>query len=253
MLVSGAQTINATNTTWYNNVANGSGGALHTDANAAGVNLNYATVLENRASSGAGGGINVIEGALNLNRSLITGNIAPTQQATNNMSLAQTIADGGLNLYGFNGVSGVTATTSLVSLTPTAVQAPLLSSLVEPGLSVRNGDGYVSQLKRAAIAGSGIARDYIDAADCGSVDTDARGENRPDDRGGKCDVGAYEFTVLNCQEDAQRRYAQGDSFVKSCAENLEDFELGVGRMNFYMLITMLALLGVRFKALKPRF
>jgi hypothetical protein len=47
--------------------------------------------------------------------------------------------------------------------------------------------------------------------------------------------------VLTCSEDAQRRYQQGEVFVKSCADNLEDFEFGSS--NNYLLACM-ALLGL---------
>jgi hypothetical protein len=164
------------------------------------------------------------------------------------MRLGPTISDGGLNLFGLNGVSGVAGAgaASLSSVTPTAEQAPSLQSLVEPGLSLRNGDGYISQLERVSIAGGGLARDYIDASDCGAVITDARGEDRPDELNLKCDVGAYEFTVLNCQDDAQRRYQQGETFIKSCESDFENFELSLGYFSYILSVLMGLVLVRRF-------
>jgi hypothetical protein len=91
------------------------------------------------------------------------------------------------------------------------------------------------------IVGGGPARDLIPEANC-VLASDARGEARPDVKNQMCDIGAYEFTILSCAEDAQRRYDQGELFVKSCTPELEDFELTLGSAS-YWLLAMLGLLG----------
>jgi len=90
------------------------------------------------------------------------------------------------------------------------------------------------------LAGS-IARDAIPLADCGLSEEDQRGELRPDGKNNACDIGAYEYTVLTCAEDAQRRFEQGEVFVKACTAQLQDFELG--RVN-PLIIALLLLMGV---------
>lgn len=235
----------------------GHGGALYVQStNKSVVEMDYNTLVANatKSTGGQGGGIHVQAGftpasAFKIGRTLLAGNTTPNEANGLNAYLGATVTDNGYNLLGFNGVTGVNGTGILnapTNIKPTAAEAPTLDKIVEAEPVIDGGDGYYNinaPLPVLPIIGGGKARDAIPSASCGSVLTDARGENRPDAKASKCDIGAYEYTVLSCQEDAQRRYDQGELFIKACTPQTENFELKVGSWNILGLL-LLGLVGM---------
>ena len=261
VFISAANSLASVNTTFNQNKAGsnaagdaasgspGNGGAVHIASGSGAVDLTHNTVVANStlASGGSGGGVySKPAGVLTLKASLLAGNTADSGA---NAWFDAAVTDGNNNILGFNDVSGMAGTGSVATNTPTAAEADTLDKLVETPLGYKVGDGYFSTLRTVAIVGGSPARDAIPAAEC-SLETDTRGEQRPDKKSteggtvaGACDVGAYEFTVLSCAEDAQRRYAQGETFIKSCEKGLENYELNLGYINTLWLL-LLTVLGV---------
>lgn len=242
--------VNLENSTFYANDAATSGGAIDVDS-AATVTVNYVTMASNTAGSG-GGAIHNSGGSLQLDRSLVLGNTVGDIE--NNVENA--FIDGGYNIFGFNGIHGLnTSAKSSMDAGPGTSFYPLaagdaadvavtMEEILDTSPNFGGGDGYYGDLKAMPLLANSIARDVIPGNDCSGTAKDQRGEARPDLRSGRCDVGAYEYTVLTCAEDANRRYDQGEIFVKSCHEKLENLEIGsVG--NFMLaLLAMLGVLGI---------
>ncbi len=236
-------TVNIINTSFYANQANNGGAVFVTDATA---NVDHATIVSNVAlNNGAGIRDN---GNVNVSRSIVAGNLVSGVE--NNINGAFT--DGGFNIVGYNDVSGLVGGASLSQASSfTAKAVPVaddssqvavnLVDLVAVSPNFGGGDGYFGYQKSMPIPSDSIARDKIPAANCSSTQ-DQRGEARPDIVANSCDIGAYEFTTLTCIEDAQRRFAQGEKFIKSCEKGLEDLELGSVH---YLFLLMLSYVGLR--------
>lgn len=227
-----------------------SGGALYAGtASSIAVDLLFNTFVGNdsRVSGGAIAIENSATTQIGIKGNLIVGNFANSSIANNILVIngasgTQRIKDNGFNLVGFDNEYGV-APANLINHAESFVSTlTSLSSIVETNLTQAGGDGYKAPVALLPIVGGGPARDKVSAASC-SVTMDARGEKRPDDKNKLCDIGAYEYTVLSCEEDAQRRYQQGEVFIKSCKPEFEKFELGLGTIGYYMLF-MLSVLGV---------
>lgn len=225
------------------------GGALYAMTFAP-INLLFNTFVANDALNTTYGG-----GAIAINNDAtkqvtMLGNLLGGNSASNgdNILVANSgtesgvakIKNDGYNLIGYNNVSGVVpadainfaSTTSFIGTNAT------LDEIVETNLTSTEGDRYRGPLATLPIVGGGPARDVVPSSLC-SLTTDTRGEKRPDQKSGNaCDIGAYEFTVLSCQEDAQRRYEQGELFIKSCNAELEKYELKVGAWNTFGLLML---------------
>ena len=233
------------------------GGAIYTGSGPSPVTVSYSTLVANDAFSAnyGGGAIAFNQDAtsgVTLHANLIAGNYASNSANGSNIYRAPVgtlnanakITNSGYNLVGFNNISGVepAALIDLTTTTSFTSTKALLDEVVETTLRRNSGDGYVSPLNMLPIVGGGPARDVIPKASCTATE-DARGEKRPDKKADKCDIGAYEYTVLSCQEDAQRRYDQGEVFVKACTPETEQFELNLGSWN---LLGLLMLAGLAF-------
>lgn len=227
---SGSGLLNVFNTSFFNNIATGSGGAVVT--NNGKVALYHTTFVKNHADVN-GGALQNAAGTLSIKYSIVAGNTADGEGAETN----GVITDSGHNIVGFAG-----------KLTDLLVELPIN----EGG----KGDGYLSSVNAIAITGTkkaGLARDAIEACDgvFDELKTDARGEKRADTLSGSaCDIGAYEFTVLSCQEDAQRRFEQGEQFVKSCHADWQDFEVGLGKIQWFVFMLLMTVYMGRRKQLR---
>ena len=237
---SAANTAALDNNVFYQNKAlSGEGGALYLGASAGQVSAHHNTMVANEAN--IGGAASSVNSQLLLKNNLIAGNTASNKGA--NLNIASGVVAGSqYNLIGESGNAGIEGAT------PTSTTTPSVSveKVVELQLGYEGGDGYFSSMRTMPIIGGGPARDMIAEGDC-AVATDMRGEVRPDtksanDGAASCDAGAYEFTVLSCVEDAQRRFDQGGRFIKTCVNEFSGIELNLGSMN-YILLSMLALLG----------
>ncbi|NRB42639.1 MAG: hypothetical protein HRU20_29925 [Pseudomonadales bacterium] len=244
--------VTAENLTFYGNKASSNGGALNVSSGAS--ILSHVSIVGNIASTA--GAVYAGAGTVELNRSLVAGNAGGNIHGT-----SVTFLDGEFNLVGFNDaaeISGGASLTGAASFTPTATPdakdaavkyfAITLEEIVDPSPNFKGGDGYQSMLKTLPLKVASIARNKIPKEECISA-VDQRGETRPDYKDKKCDIGAYEYAVLTCAEDAQRRYEQGEIFVKSCAPKFEDFEFG--SINQFML-SFLALMGLMSLMRVPR-
>lgn len=222
-----------------------SGGAIYMPTSVNGIlTARHNTFVKNEA--GNGGAIRS-ESAdkFRLIGNLIAGNIA--SNGANVQLSAAAHPDSAYNLIGSGGQAGINAHTPANTITPDET----LDKIVADKLSNKGGDGYQSSMRTLAILGGGPARNMVLANSSGncSVTTDMRGEKRPDDLsnnsddGAACDAGAYEFTALSCEEDAARRYAQGELFIKSCDPKFDKIELNLGGSASYYILLMLAMLG----------
>ncbi|NRB42005.1 MAG: hypothetical protein HRU20_26620 [Pseudomonadales bacterium] len=231
------------NSTFYANKAGADGGVLQLQSGVA--NLNYVTMVANTAG-GDGGALQRTSGSLSLQRSLLLANTAVGSGDNINNSFT----DADYNIVGFNNVGGMTngaAVSAANSFTATDTPvgedfskvAVTLEEILDISPNFGGGDGYYGNLKTMPLLAGSIARDVIPLADCGLSEEDQRGELRPDGKNNACDIGAYEYTVLTCAEDAQRRYKQGEVFVKACTAKLKDFELGTFKpIGLFLLILM---------------
>jgi len=208
------------NTSFYDNETSSDGGAVNVQGGT--VNMYHVTMISNVAG-GNGGAINESSGSANINYSLIVGNTATgTGSDTNNVNDA---------LHNIIGLPVDTVLTDVVETTPL--------------LNGAQGDGYAGSVNVIVLTENSAAKDALE----GTCDTtheelavDARGEQRADKLSGdNCDIGAYEYTTLSCEEDAQRRYEQGEVFIKSCAEGFENYELSLG---WVANLTLLSLSGL---------
>ncbi|NRB37612.1 MAG: thrombospondin type 3 repeat-containing protein [Pseudomonadales bacterium] len=256
--------LNVINSTFYANTSNKSGAVASLDV--VDSTFDYLTLVSNTSGEGSGGISKLAGGSLSLSRSLIVGN-------SNNAgpsNLGGAFTDNGYNIVGFNGVSGlidgaaISATSFTAAATPVVDGPPVavtLKEIVNTSPNFKGGDGYYGKMKTMPLSAGSIASDVIPGDRCfndyaGGPDViaadnqvDMRGEKRADFLSGRCDVGAYEYTVLTCAEDAQRRYEQGEVFIKSCDERFEDFEFG--SINQFML-SFLALFGLLSLMRVPR-
>lgn len=262
--------LSATNNTFFANkagsklddtpVAGKLGGAMYMASDSGAVTLVHNTLVGNTASGSGGGIYSARANFLSLIGNLLAGNTAST--ASNAYFNTATNSSSKYNVFGFNGVAGVNANIpSNNSIIPTPEQAPTLDKLVSSTPTKTGGDGYFSRLKTLPIIGGGVARDAIpvksiveDGANVTVCDTDVRFDSRGEQRADyksteagdpKCDIGAYEFTVLSCEDDADRRYQQGEIFIKSCKPEFENFELSLGYTNFIMLLLLSLFGGMR--------
>lgn len=223
------------NSVLYDNAASNNGGAVFVFGGAP--DLRQLTIYKNAATNN-GGGLYRTGGTLNIAGSIIIDNTAATGGNAHG-----TINDGGYNLVGFNGLSnlsGGAVFNGTDSFVPTPAQATEADAIIETTPSKQGGDGYFSNILNFPILGGGPARNMIPKAAC-LESKDLRGENRPDLKDEKCDIGAYEFQVFSCAEDAQRRFLQGERFVKSCDPNLEKYEIKLGYISLSTLLSLLLL------------
>ncbi|NRB42003.1 MAG: hypothetical protein HRU20_26605 [Pseudomonadales bacterium] len=219
-------------------------------------------------AAGDGGALQRSAGSLTLQRSLVLANTV----SGNGNNINNSFTDADYNIVGFNNVSGMTGGAVLSAGNSfTATDAPVaddasrvaltldeivntaprvaltLDEIVNTAPSFKHGDGYFGKLKTMPLLAESIARDAIPLADCGVINEDQRGELRPDSKNNACDIGAYEYTVLTCSEDAQRRYEQGEIFVKACTEKLSNFELGAINNSLVFLLMLVSMLAVQLR------
>ena len=224
LFASSTATITSVNNTFFNNETDGDGGVMHISS--ASVTANYNTMVANSAD-GTGGALMLASGSINLQRSLVLANTAATD---NNIS-------GGV-LVTINSIVGDT-----------------VAGIVADALTTTGGDGYFGDMQTLPLLANSAARDAIPNASCGAIKEDTRGEARADAKSGgettgSCDVGAYEFTELSCDEDTKRRYDQGEIFVKSCDSKLENFELNIGQASSYYIMLLAGLMLWRRQLIK---
>ncbi len=166
----------ALNSTVANNLADagtsGGIGIQNTSGSTASVQLQLSTVAFNR-SAGAGGGISVISGTLNLKNSLLAGNTA-----TANPDLSGSFTSLGYNLVQTRGGSIGYVASDL----PNATDPKLLPLAFNGGASAT-----------AALQAGSPAINAIPSAICGGVTVDQRGYRRP---AGNCDIGAYDSEAV---------------------------------------------------------
>jgi hypothetical protein len=186
-----------TNSTISGNTAGNGGGGVFADT-PGGVTIQNTTIADNQALYGAG--LDVESGVMHLSNSTITGNAATTAYAglyfagLATSSVIHSIFAGNTapfaaEIYSFNPFS---VTYSLIEGDSSGVIPSATNILgVDPGLGPLqdNGGGIPT---RAPNAGSAV----IDAGDPGftGLDFDARGQDRVS--GGRIDLGAVEFQVV---------------------------------------------------------
>lgn len=229
--------------------SNGLGGAINLGGTPISTDIYHSTFVGNQAVTG-GGAISInnnAPGILSLKANLITGNGSSTAA---NVYLRDTgganeIIDLGYNYIGLNNTAG-TLPTDLFDFTDTSslLSIASINAVVASTPTVSAGDGYGSPLPMLPLIAQSPARDVIPAEDC-SVATDQRGETRPDTNSGRCDVGAYEFTVLSCVDDAQRRQANGEQLIKICDPRFENFEFTIGSVHYLWLLVCFAVMVIR--------
>jgi predicted outer membrane repeat protein len=268
ILGSQAASLQITNTTFaYNKAGADESGASLTKTSALGGAISFGNLSvnaelvhntfvgnESLATSNGGGAIAISSAAAagtTLTGNFISGNFASNGSnlfvaAAGSNSASVKFVDAGYNLVGHNNDAGIAPLNAIdFSASSSFVGTALtVQDQVELTPRTNGGDGYFSRIRMLPILGGGEARDIIPEADC-AVELDARGEERPDIKVSMCDIGAYEFTVLSCQEDAARRFAQGETFVKSCADGFENYQLDLGYIQWLFLSLMSALLLVR--------
>lgn len=185
---SSSATVNVTNSTISGNVANGGGGGLGIQQPVAGVitmNLNYATVANNRANNDnsgteSGGGINRTSGTLNLKNTIVADNSVGTGGTAPDISGAVTSQD-------YNHIEDPTGATIDGTTTHNTVGDPLLGALAN------NGGPTLTHLPGA---GSPVINAIpIGTNDCGNpITIDQRGTIRPLSSG--CEKGSVEVSPV---------------------------------------------------------
>jgi hypothetical protein len=170
-------TVTIDNSTISGNTADYYGGGIMSKGSGI-VTINNGTIATNTAAL-VGGGVHN-EATLDFNRSLVSGNDAPTGREIYNDSTGSVTADD-FNLLGFGNDAGI------VNFTPGAsdiVPSESLDQIIGP----LKGHGGPTRTHRLVKGSPGI--DAIPASDPGCAGTDQRGVQRP--RGSGCDIGAFE-------------------------------------------------------------
>ena len=196
--VSGTITLN--NSTISNNQSQGSGGG-GIYAQGGTLNLNNVTVTGN-SSTNAGGGLLNNGAIVNLNRSIIAGNTAPSYTGSELVHYSGTTNANNYNVFGHSGLSNTTAFAygftpgandfnATTNGTPTALASILDTTLTNNGGSTQT---------HALVSGS-PAIDFGPSAACTAAPisgVDQRGASRNVDgnssaSSNECDSGAYEY------------------------------------------------------------
>ena len=196
--VSGTITLN--NSTISNNQSQGSGGG-GIYAQGGTLNLNNVTVTGN-SSTNAGGGLLNNGAIVNLNRSIIAGNTAPSYTGSELVHYSGTTQANNYNVFGHSGLSNTTAFAygftpgandfnATTNGTPTALASILDTTLTNNGGSTQT---------HALVSGS-PAIDFGPSAACTAAPisgVDQRGASRNVDgnssaSSNECDSGAYEY------------------------------------------------------------
>jgi hypothetical protein len=181
-------TLTLTNSTVSGNTAWAGGGL----GGGEGVNLYStstlinSTVSGNTARSGEGGGI-LNAGTLALINSTVSGDIAFLGTLTSTSTLVDGACDQGLRGVAASNGYNIESPGDTCGFDQTGDQSGVTAEQLNLGPLADNGG---STQTHALLPGS-VAIDQIPAADC-EVDTDQRGEPRPETGGDACDVGSFE-------------------------------------------------------------
>jgi hypothetical protein len=171
--------VSLTQSTISGNTAGRDGGGVY-NGYPSSLFIRQSTITGNTAGRN-GGGVTVDEYYAWFDRSLVSGNLAPTSPEIHGHNASVTA--NAFNLFGFNGNAGVTGfTPGPTDLVP---DEPL-SAILDPVLADNGGPTET----HALVPGS-PAIDAIPAADPACMGTDQRGVPRP--QGDGCDIGAVEF------------------------------------------------------------
>ena len=195
--------LNVDNSTFYGNTSVDYGGALGVTAGADATIL-HVTFTQN-SSTGNGGAVRVdsTSSVLDISNSLLIDNTG-AQGANISMTGTHTYTDGGYNIIGFNGVSGLQSggVSNAIPAAPSFVAtAASVDEIINPVLI-----DYSGAFKSIALVADSEARDVIPNGVNGCITDggyDERGFDRPDkvnandpDQDGDiraCDIGAFEF------------------------------------------------------------
>lgn len=257
--------LNVVNATFSGNEltqASGNGGAVHLAGNTQGVEIMYATFINNAAGAqsspnGNGGAIYVTSSANNVKllNSLLMENKANKGA---NIYGADKINTVSRNLVGYNGQSGMVTTASgnptynfptngtSQSFTPPDAD---IEAIVDPVL--RNNGGLLAS---HAIDVKSVAKNYVPATDknCGAkggendVTIDGRMLNRPAIKSSSCDIGAYEVSEGLCD-----KKTPGNIHGRKLFENAENscgsdlLEIGFTGRPLLFLLTLLVFYRAR--------
>ena len=270
------------NSTFYDNRSSSNGAAilLNSGADAA---IHYVTILQN-VSQNYGGGIRVENtgSILTLKNSLVIDNQGVGSEGPNiSITGSHTYTDGGYNLIGYNGVSGL-KTGGTVNATPAGTSAVAAATAVDeiivPALTDYSGLHHSIALTKNSVARDKIPNGYDGGTPSDTTDDcvtdqgyDERGFDRPDmvdvtdpDQNGDirdCDIGAFEFNNayrVDCFDEDGLRPDQGSGYgYYYCPDgtNPSPGELAnnvfVGRIDQLMLMLM-AMIGVWRRIMSSR-
>jgi predicted outer membrane repeat protein len=204
-----AGTLAVTNSTFFGNsltstATSAKGGAINVGglANPSNATLKYLTMAKNSAgpsgsANGRGGAINIANaatGVLTLATSLVVDNAAATGA---NIADMGEITNGGYNIVGFNGISGMVSTAgntlyNFTSGTSTTATTVSVADVVETALAENGGVTASLRLPAESYARNRIPNLHTECSSATAVGSDQRGKARPDDSEEDCDVGAYE-------------------------------------------------------------
>lgn len=247
------------NSTFFDNRSTSSAGAINLN-NGADANVSHITVLQNVAATN-GGGIRVENtgSVLTIKNSLLIDNTGADGANISHVA-SHIYSDGGYNIIGFNGISGLKTggTNNETPASPSKVAvAATVAAILTPTLSDYSGL-HIS----IPLTATSEARDLIPNGTNGcvtGVGYDERGFERPDmidvtdpEQAGdvrKCDVGAFEFNNayrVDCFPEDGLRPDQGTGFgyyycedgTKPSAGELVN-SLFLGKVEYYMLWFML--------------
>ena len=170
------------NSTISGNVAGFTGGGLLNTGNS---QVSNSTITGNTAKNGDGGGIFNLSNQLSLERSLISGNKAKTNQEIFNRGPGQggsgTVVSNDFNLIGTSNNAGIFGfTLGLTDIVPSGPIGSIIAPLADNGGPTPT---------HALVAGS-PAINAIPSVLPECSDTDQRGVGRP--QGAGCDIGAFE-------------------------------------------------------------
>ena len=191
-IASGYANVTLTNSTVSGNTSDEAGGGI--SHNYGTLTLANSTVSGNSAPEGAG--ILMVFGALTLTNSTVSGNTAGNdgsgiENIHGELTLTNTLVDDdcggvisgviislGYNIESPGDTCGFDHGTDLVNIT---------EGQLDLGDLANNGGDTMTQ----ALGADSVAIDHIPAVDC-EVETDQRGEPRPETDGTMCDVGSFE-------------------------------------------------------------
>lgn len=251
----GSNLLTINNSTFADNTSTSSGGALGlTDGG--NTLISYSSFYNNSATDG--GAIKLKTGTLTLSRSLLIGNTADNMSIDN----VNNFTDGGFNLIGANNVSGVMPAAAFVlpENSPAAngsfIATVGIADIINTSVSHNSADDIPTKAltKQVSLVEDSVARDVMTLAECGGIDQDQRGQPRPDNRTGMCDVGAFEYTDLSCKDAAAEVADSGNYYLVNCdpdGEWLLNFgDLGGGSIRYPVLFILLSLLLARPRAIR---